>query len=301
MCRSNSAALAIEGLVKGGEAVEAFHERDKRILAATLKATAKKLETLYDDLLKQSHSSGFREQVETAFANLPDVIKQCLPTGDALARMNHDPKRIAEAVVEAAVARQFDVFADPSGEARKIFTLLVRETYAALLGDKAFMASLEGVNWAEALSRLAGIENKVDRVDLEAERRHREAEEAAERRHRGSMAIEMAREKGVAPDVLKPLFDHLGLSGLTVVQMRERAEEAIVAILAKANERVAPSNLGVDIDAIIAAARAKLAALDTAGAELILDDQIAEEEAAFRLRQIPLLAESDGAGLVVQS
>ena len=79
--------------------------------------------------------------------------------------------------------------------------------------------------------------------------------------------------------------------GLTVVQMRERAEEAIAAILAKANERVAPSNLGADIDAIIAAARAKLAALDTAGAETILDGQIAEEEAAFRRRQVPLLAE----------
>ena len=73
--------------------------------------------------------------------------------------------------------------------------------------------------------------------------------------------------------------------------MRERAEEAIAAILARASERIAPSNLGPDIDAIIAAARAKLARLDTAGAETIFDGQIAEEDAAFRRRQVPLLAE----------
>ena len=270
-----SAALAIEGLVKGGEAVKAFHERDQRILAATLNATAKKLEALYEDSLRHSHSPGFREQVEVAFANLPDVVKQCLPTGEALARMNHDPKRVAEAVVDAAVARRFDVFADPNGEAQKILALLVRETYAALLGDARFMATLEGVNWTETLSRLANIEDKIDRVVAATD----------------ALRLEMARDRGVAPDVLKPLFDHLGMSGLTVVQMRERAEEAIAAILARANERVAPSNLGADIDAIIAAARAKLAALDTVGAETILDRQIAEEEAAFRRRQVPLLAE----------
>ncbi|HTZ66176.1 MAG TPA: tetratricopeptide repeat protein [Roseiarcus sp.] len=166
------------------------------------------------------------------------------------------------------------------------------------------MDTLQGVNWAEVLSRLSGIEGKIDRNKSEAERRRRESEEAAERRSRENLAateasrretealrLEIARENGVSAEVLKPLFDHLGMSGLSVLQMRERGEEAIAAILARASERVAPSNLGPDIDAIIAAARAKLAALDTAGAESILDGQIEEEEATFRRRQVPLLAE----------
>ena len=192
---------------------------------------------------------------------------------------------------------QLEAFADPDGEARKILVFLVSDTYSALRGDAKFMDALQGVNWAEAFSRLGRIEDKIDRSESEAARRHREGEEAADRRLREGMAatdalrLEIARENGVAAEVLKPLFDHLGMSGLSVLQMRERAEEAIAAILAKANERVAPSNLGADIDAIIAAARAKLAGLDTAGAETILDGQIAEEEAAFRRRQVPLLAE----------
>ena len=284
------AALAIEGVVKGGEAVRAFREQDQRILAATLSATAKRLEAVYEDALRQSHSQGFRELVEVAFANLSEVIARCLPTGEALARMNYDPDRIAAAVVDAALSIRMDAFDDPRGEARRILVLLVGQTYSALRGDAKFMATLEGVNWAENFARL-------DRIDSEAERRHRESETVAERRHRESMAtaqalrIEMARERGAAPEVLRPLFDHLGMTGPSATQMRERAEEAIAAILAKASERVAPSNLGADIDAIIAAARAKLAALDTAGAETILDRQIAEEEAAFRRRQVPLLAE----------
>lgn len=281
-----SAALAIEGLVKGGEAAKAFRERDQRILAATLSATAKKLETLYADSLRHSHSPGFRQQVQLAFANLSEVIARCLPGGEALASMNHDPERIAESVVAAALKIQLDAFNDPHGEARKILVLLVSQTYSALRGDARFMATLEGVNWAETLTRLERVERKIDRLDVEAELRHPENMAAV-----NALRLEMAREKGVAPEVLKPLFDHLGMSGLSSTQMRERAQEAIAAILAKASERVAPSNFGADIDAIIAAARAKLAALDTAGAEAILDGQIAEEEAAFRRRQVPLLLE----------
>ncbi len=213
-----SAALAIEGLVKGGEAAKGFQEREQRILAATLKETTKKLEVLYQESLKRRHSPGFREQVEVAFANLSEVMGRCLPTGEALARMNHDPEKIAEAVVAEALKIRMDVFADPSGEARNILVMLVRETYSALRGDARFMATLEGVNWAETLSRLTRIEDKVDRVDSEAEGRHRESEVAADRRQREQLAatdalrLEIAREKGVAPDVLKPLFDHLGMT-----------------------------------------------------------------------------------------
>ena len=281
--------------MKGGEAVKAFREQDQHDFANALKGAAEHLEAHYENSLRHGHSREFRESVEAAFAYVSEVIARCLPTRDALARLNHDPEKIAAEVVDAALKIRMDVFV--SGEARKILILLVSQTYLALRGDPKFMATLDGVNWAETFTRLERMEGKIDRNDTEAERRHRESEAAAERRHRESMAaaealrFEMAREKGVAPDVLKLLFDHLGMSDLSAGQMRERAEEAIAAILAKANERVAPSNFGADIDAIIAAARARLAKLDTTGAETILDNQISEEEAAFRRRQVPLLGE----------
>jgi len=113
-----SVALAVEGLVKGDEAVKAFRERDQKIFAATLNATAKKLEALYQDSLRQSHSAGFKESVQVAFANLSEVIARCLPTGEALARMNHDPEKIAAAVVDAALKIRMEAFADPHSEAR---------------------------------------------------------------------------------------------------------------------------------------------------------------------------------------
>ena len=73
--------------------------------------------------------------------------------------------------------------------------------------------------------------------------------------------------------------------------MREKAPEVIKAILARANEKSEASKDGADIDKAIAASRAKLAGLDTAGTEAILDKKIAQEEAARRQRLIPLLAE----------
>ena len=114
--------------------------------------------------------------------------------------------------------------------------------------------------------------------------------EASERRHREMMEA-IARDKGVDPKVLVPLFEHLGLGGLTDDEIRRRAGEAIEAMIARARRTVEPSNEGADIDAAIGAARAKLGRADTAGARSILAGKIAEEEAARRQRLVPLLEE----------
>ncbi len=229
---AESAANAIEALMKGGEAVGDFRDQGSHDFANALKGAAKSLEARYEELLRGAHSAEYRESVAVAFANLSEVIAQCLPARAALARMNHDPETIARAVVDAAIQRRMDIFADPSGEARQILIVLVSQTYTALRDDPKFMDALQGVNWAENFARLDGIEGKIDRSESEAERRHRESTAAIE-----ALRLEMAHEKGVPPDVLRPLFDHLGMAGLSVLQMRERAEEAIAAILAKASEK----------------------------------------------------------------
>ena len=103
--------------------------------------------------------------------------------------------------------------------------------------------------------------------------------------------IEVAREKGVPPEKLAPLFENLGMLNLTPDQMREKADEAIKAIVGRANQKLEPSKEGPDIDQTIRAARAKLTNLDTAGAQAILNTKIAQEEESRKQRLIPLLAE----------
>ena len=127
-------AAGLEAAVNGGEALTAFTEREKEVLLPALQKVAKHLEELYQESLRQSHSAGFRENVEVAFANLPEVFDKCLPSAEGLAELNHDPDRVAKAVVDHAVAIQMDVFADPSGEARKLLTTLIATAYRELRG-----------------------------------------------------------------------------------------------------------------------------------------------------------------------
>ena len=101
----------------------------------------------------------------------------------------------------------------------------------------------------------------------------------------------LAREKGVDPKVLIPLFERLGQKGLTLDDMRARAGEAIEALLALARQTVESTRDGADIDATITAARDKLGRLDTAGARPVLATKIAAEDAARRRRLVPLLEE----------
>ena len=93
-----------------------------------------------------------------------------------------------------------------------------------------------------------------------------------------------AREKGVPPEVLKPLFEKLGEMNLTLDEMREKAEWAVAQILAQSVEAQPKSNLGGDLDAVIAKARALLRELRTAEAlKLLYEDDEADKEEAQRL------------------
>ncbi|MGD9616738.1 MAG: hypothetical protein AB7H90_16280 [Alphaproteobacteria bacterium] len=125
----------------------------------------------------------------------------------------------------------------------------------------------------------ARVQSTLDDMKTADERRHRELMEA------------IARDKGVDPQVLAPLFQNLGHYGLTLGEIRTRAAEAIEATLALARKPVEHSNDGADIEVTIGAARARLGELDTAGARSVLAEKIAEEETARRQRLIPLLEE----------
>src|SRR5208283_1961289 len=85
---------------------------------------------------------------------------------------------------------------------------------------------------------------------------------------------ELARERGLDPEVLRPIFDNLGQLNLTRDQMLAEADQAISALIERARLKVAPSNDGADIDAAISAARARLADVDTKAARDILANKI---------------------------
>jgi tetratricopeptide (TPR) repeat protein len=90
---------------------------------------------------------------------------------------------------------------------------------------------------------------------------------------------------------LQPVLDALGVQDVPLAEIPSRLKAFIEAARAHAAEQVAASNQGVDIDATIAAARAKLGSLDTAGAQMVLRVKIAEVEETHRQRLIPLLEE----------
>ena len=104
-------------------------------------------------------------------------------------------------------------------------------------------------------------------------------------------AAPTARNQHVPIEDLQPVLDALGAEAVPLAEIPARLTEFIIAAKARAAEPVALSNQGGDIDATIAAARAKLGGLDAAAAHTVLQEKIDEEEATHRRRLVPLLAE----------
>ncbi len=112
---------------------------------------------------------------------------------------------------------------------------------------------------------------------------------------------EIARDKGLDPARLRPMFEHLGMDNLSEAEMLEKAEAGIAALIGRAAQPAPASNAGADIAATIDAARARMKDVDSAGALALLARQVAEEDAgrrqlaeqdaARRQRLLPLLEE----------
>lgn len=104
-------------------------------------------------------------------------------------------------------------------------------------------------------------------------------------------AAKVARTQRLTIAELQPVLEALGAEAVPLAEIPNRLTEFIVAARARADEEVPVSNEGADIDATIAAARAKLAKPDAAGAQSVLREKIAEIEETHRQRLIPLLEE----------
>ena len=104
-------------------------------------------------------------------------------------------------------------------------------------------------------------------------------------------AAPIARTQHVSIADLQPVLDALGAEEVSLAEIPQKLMEFIAAARARAAEEVPESNEGADIDAAIAAARAKLGKLDAAGAQTVLRAKIVEIEEMHRQRLIPLLEE----------
>jgi tetratricopeptide (TPR) repeat protein len=104
-------------------------------------------------------------------------------------------------------------------------------------------------------------------------------------------AAPVARGQHLDVAELQPVLDALGVEDVPLAEIPSRLMAFIEAARARAAEQVAASSRSVDIDATIAAARARLGNLDTTGAQTVLRAKIAEVEEMYRQRLIPLLEE----------
>jgi tetratricopeptide (TPR) repeat protein len=151
-----------EALSSGAEAVDKLLPAGVPALHEALQASQADIEKTYAKLLKNSHSSSFSETVDQAFANLGEVFETCVPRGQQLAKLNHDPELIGNFVADAAAARQIDAFRD--GEGRKILVRLVVLAYTALDSKPEFMNALQRVNWKQAFEYLADIKRDTGEI-----------------------------------------------------------------------------------------------------------------------------------------
>jgi tetratricopeptide (TPR) repeat protein len=281
---AEAVAFAFEGVAKSIEGVGELYpaKAPPAIVQRVAHRQIRHIEEGCEKWLEQDLGPAWRNNADAAsvLPALEHVLPACLPGSGGFAAEDLNPDRIvAAALVRAAAIDPKDRTFAPGGIGHNVLRCLLARSVAALEHDAEFRELLQLAGLRELLHRSREHDARLDAIAEADERRHRELLQA------------IARDKGIDPQVLAPLFDHLGHGSLTLDEMRRRAGDAIEAILARARQKVEPSNDGADIDATIGAARARLGNLDTAGARSILAAKIAEEEAARRQRLIPLLEE----------
>jgi tetratricopeptide (TPR) repeat protein len=280
-----------EAIKSGGEAAAKLRGPEVPKLRHALDASEKVVAQAYAESLKNNHSHGFADIVDQAFANLAEVFDSCMPAGQELARLRHDPEAIANHVANAAVARSMDVFRD--GEGRKILIALVMLAYAELDKTPEFMAALARVNWKETFEELerlkadiASIKTDTSQIAVVKADTAKILQEQAEneRRHRELMAVRenilsaVAREKGVDPEHLRPVLERLGHTGIPLADIPRVLGDAVDALMSRGETRTVIHNDGAAIDEAIRLARAKLAQIDVAGALATIDAALDKDD-----------------------
>lgn len=132
-------------------------------------------------------------------------------------------------------------------------------------------AKIDEIRSAQKKAELAELERREreEKARVEADRKHQEqlALQNQQLEETKKLRLEIAREKGIDPKFLIPLFEAARQDAhIKPDQFETTIRTAIDALITRSRDPVQPSNDGADIDAAIRAARQKLAVLDTEGA-----------------------------------
>jgi tetratricopeptide (TPR) repeat protein len=106
-----------------------------------------------------------------------------------------------------------------------------------------------------------------------------------------AQARPVAERENVDVGKLRELLANLGHDNVPANEIPARLDESLKALRERGEKQAAPSNAGADIDATIAAARAKLRESDPQAALALLKAKRAEETQARTKRETALLAE----------
>jgi hypothetical protein len=140
-----------EAISSGVEAASKLQGPEVPTLRRALEASKATVQKAYEQSLSKTHSAGFSETVEIAFASLTEVFDRCIPRGEELSKLRHDPYKIAETMADRAVAQNMEVFSE--GEGRKLLVALIVLAYTSLDSKPEFMVALQRVNWKEAFEQ----------------------------------------------------------------------------------------------------------------------------------------------------
>jgi tetratricopeptide (TPR) repeat protein len=200
-----------EAVSSGSEAAAKLRGPEVPTLGKALETSRATLEEAYAESLKNSHSTDFAETVDLAFANLAEVFDTCMPHGQELAKLKHDPDAIGNFVADAAVAQQIEAFRD--GEGRKILVALVTLAYASLDRKPEFMASLQRVNWKQAFEQLANIESDTTALRAQQVADSAKLDELLALARTGG-AFQRARKEGIPEAAVRAIVERLGGQGI---------------------------------------------------------------------------------------
>ena len=268
-------APGLTELILGGGALAARLSRERQAsFTAFQKTLAKQLKKGISIEIERIHNGdpSKRADLDQALEEINTHLPKLAFTAQEIAQSGFDVEtildRVSDLLPENATLRQSEI-------GRTLLRQLIELSYHHVLTSDKHAATLASFSFKEIIGSLASIkasqeniEGKIDDGEKEAERRHAEQMAA-----NAELLAAIAREKGVDPAHLKPLFEAVGHDPVVDPRHYETAIRAAVeSLLARASDPVQPSNDGAAVDEAIRLARKKLKELDTEGAVAALEE-----------------------------
>ncbi|MEM1152447.1 MAG: hypothetical protein AAGI03_18220, partial [Pseudomonadota bacterium] len=229
------------------------------IIALHTKAVRKNAKRLLQAELKAGRVG--EADIEIALSKLPQALVAARLTAANLVNAHDGPTLAAMALEKLPETSVFRT-SDP---AAAIFVTLLAGVHAQVQSSEELLPQLEAARFEVVQVQFA--EAQTDRDDKHAE-----------------LLAAIAKNKGVQPDNLKPLFERVGRA-VPESDFERHVREAVDEIIEQGAREVQHFNDGHAIEAAIEAAREKLRLADTDGALALLRERREEQEQLAQLQR----------------